>query len=80
MCAEDEHMEREVDIICTTLLSDVPNATFVSKEVLYKKEYKQSKFYQNSAHFVQLFPWSDQVNCSTWRFSNIDDQILSLLL
>ena len=51
-----EHMERGVDIICATLLSDVPNATFVSKEVLYKKEYKQSKFYRNSAYFVQLFP------------------------
>ena len=33
-----EHMEMEVDIICVTLLSDVPNATLVSKEVLYKKE------------------------------------------
>ena len=31
-------MEREVDIICAALLSDVPNATLVSKEVLYKKE------------------------------------------
>ena len=31
-------MEREVGIICATLLSDVPNATLVSKEVLYKKE------------------------------------------
>ena len=49
-------MEREVDIICATLLSDVPNATFVIKEVLYNKEYKQRKFYRNSAHFVQLFP------------------------
>ena len=38
MCAEDEHMEREVDIICATLLSDVLNATLVSKKVLYKKE------------------------------------------
>ena len=33
-----EHMEREVDIICATLLSDVLNATLVSKKVLYKKE------------------------------------------
>ena len=33
-----EHMEREVGIIFATLLSDVPNATLVSKEVLYKKE------------------------------------------
>ena len=31
-------MEREVDIICTALLSDVLNATLVSKEVLYEKE------------------------------------------
>ena len=31
-------IEREVDIICAALLSDVPNATLVSKEVLYKKE------------------------------------------
>ena len=31
-------MEREVDIICATLLYDVPNATLVSMEVLYKKE------------------------------------------
>ena len=31
-------MEREVDIICAALLSDVPNAALVSKEVLYKKE------------------------------------------
>ena len=30
-------MEREVDI-CAALLSDVPNATLASKEVLYKKE------------------------------------------
>ena len=33
-----EHMEREVGTICATLLSDLPNATLVSKEVLYKKE------------------------------------------
>ena len=33
-----EHMEREVGIICVTLLSDVPKATLVNKEVLYKKE------------------------------------------
>ena len=33
-----EHMEREVDIMCATLLPDVPNAILVSKEVLYKKE------------------------------------------
>ena len=31
-------MEREIDIVCAALLSDVPNATLVSKEVLYKKE------------------------------------------
>ena len=31
-------MEREVDIICAALLSDIPNATLVSKEILYKKE------------------------------------------
>ena len=29
-----EHMEREVDMICATLLSDVPNATLMSMEVL----------------------------------------------
>ena len=32
------NMEREVGITCATLLSDVPNATLLSKEVLYKKE------------------------------------------
>ena len=66
-------MEREVDITCAALLSDVRNATLVSIEVLCKNEKEQSKFYRS-------FPWSHQVNCSTWRFSNIGDEILSLLL
>ena len=33
-----KHMEKEIDIICPTLLSDVPNGTLLSNEVLYKKE------------------------------------------
>ena len=32
------NMEREVGIICATLISDVPDVTLLSKEVLYKKE------------------------------------------
>ena len=31
-------MEKEVDLTCAALLSDVSNANLVSKEVLYKKE------------------------------------------
>ena len=34
----NDPVEREVDIICAALLSNVPNAALVSKEVLYKKE------------------------------------------
>ena len=30
----NDPMEMEVDIVCVALLSDVPNATLVSKEVL----------------------------------------------
>ena len=40
-------MEREVDITCAALLSDVRNATLVSIEVLCKNEKEQSKFYRN---------------------------------
>ena len=31
-------MEREADIICATLLSNAPNVTLVSQEVLHKKQ------------------------------------------
>ena len=31
-------MEKEADIICATLLSDAPNTTLVSQEVLHKTQ------------------------------------------